>query len=207
MEYGFWLSEKENMHTLKECRHHGVQIFYLYQSRTQPQWRCSICHSQRQKGILHGKEPGCSNYVGLHIAEKVLSKAFKVMQKAGSKEAFDFYCGHDLKIDSKCSTKCKNKSSTEGFWFFHIRKNKVPKAFCLIALDNTPENVAEDPKPTHVWLIPGDAIINGKPLNERMSLTVSPRTIARLDSWRRTDMEGRIIKCCIKVKGEGNGKS
>jgi hypothetical protein len=70
----------------------------------------------------------------------------------------------------------------------------------LIALENFPNVEPKDAKPIHVWLIRGDTIIDGRPLNDRTAISVTPRTLARLEPYRRMDMEGRIIKCCSKLK-------
>ena len=200
MDYGYWLSKRGNFHTLRECRHHGLQEFCLSSSHGRPIWNCLECKRQWYRGVRTGKIAGCSNVTGIAVAEMVLSKAFKVMKKAPYGAPFDFYCGKNLKIDSKCATLGKIHGKEGQQWHFMIRKNKVPDAFCLIALDNLPGISPEDAKPIHVWLIRGDAIIDGRPLNERESLAVAPRTISRLEPWRRTDMEGRIIKCCNNVK-------
>lgn len=199
MEYGIWLSKygsRNNFHTLKECRHHGLQEFFFLSNKKRPDWRCLECHRQDYKGVRTSKISGCANTIGLIIAEAILRKAFKVMVKAHPMESYDFICGQGFKVDSKCSTLhiCNNKIGQR--WLFNIGRNKVPNAFCLIALDNLPEVKPEDAKPVHVWLIPGDAVIDGRVLNDRVCLAVTPRTIARLEPWRRTDMEGRIIKCC-----------
>jgi hypothetical protein len=195
---------------IRTCRHHGETEFYFASdNRGKGQggaYKCLACQREQNKRHKEGKKvkpmPGCSNYVGLYIAEQVLKKAFDVMVKALPMEHWDFVCGHGFTVDSKCST--LRLSGREGCkslgWEFHIEKNKYPKYFCLIALDNTPEDVAEDPRPIHVWLIPGDAVIDGRPLNDRVSLTVGPNTIAKLKPYRRTDMEGRIIKCCNHLK-------
>jgi hypothetical protein len=198
MEYGIWISKKGTVCTLKECRHHGLEVFrYSY-----PNWRCHECKKQERK-VSTRKIPGCATYIGIEIAEKVLQKAFKFMEKANPLAAYDFVCGKGLKVDSKCATLSLSHGQNHSFrqWAFAIRKNKIPDVFCLIALDNTSEDMAKDPKPIHVWLIPGNAIIDGRALNDRMSLSVTPTTIARLNSWRRIDMEGKIIKCCTQIKG------
>lgn len=192
------------------CKHHGETEFYFAtDNRNKGQggsYKCLQCQREKNKrhkaGIKIKPDPSCSNFVGIYIAEQVLQKAFSVMKKALPMEHWDFVCGQGFTIDSKCST--LRLSGSRGHkslgWQFHISKNKYPQYFCLIALDNTPEDVAKDPKPIYVWLVPGDALISGKLLNERVSLTISPKTINKLAAYRRTDMEGKIIKCCSKLK-------
>jgi hypothetical protein len=202
MEYGIWISKRGNFNTLKECRHHGLQEFGFYINKTRVNWQCLKCQRQQKKGIYTSKIAGCSNTVGLIIAENVLSKAFKIIIKAHPMEPYDFICGNNLKVDSKCATLSIHHRKQRSYWQFNINKNKVTDVFCLIALDNLPNVRPEDAKPIHVWVISGNAIIDGRPLNDRMGLSVSPKTLARLEPWRRMDMEGRITKCCDKLKRE-----
>lgn len=113
-------------------------------------------------------------------------------------DPYDFICGKGLKIDSKCSVLRSNHGNPQ--WRFNIYKNKYPDMFCLIALDNTSEDIVVNPKPKYVWLLPGDTILDDRPINDRTVFSVSPTTISKLEQYRRTDMEGRIIKCCDKLK-------
>lgn len=205
-------TRKDSKHErqIRVCRHHGETEFYFSSdNRNQSKalggtYKCLACQRVRNKrqkeGIKVKPTPGCSNYVGLYIAERVLKRAFDVMTKSHPMDAWDFICGNGFTVNSKCSTLRIKDKSNDMWWQFHIEKNKTTKFFCLIALDNTPVNVVDDPRPIHVWLIPGDAIIDGRPLNDRVSLNVSPRTMQRLEPYRRTDMEGKIIKCCNHLK-------
>ena len=204
MEYGIWLhSEKLNTYrTMGICRHHGLQEMrisnIINHKRIELHKRCLVCERLQRYGNKTGNIPGCSNYTGIHIAENVLSKAFDVMERAHPHASYDFICGKELKIDSKCSI--LSKSGKHLQWGFHIRQNLIPDAFCLIVLDNTSKDVYIDPKVKYVWLIPSNAIINGKKLNNMWKLTILPNTINRIEKYRRTDMEGKIIKCCDKLK-------
>lgn len=210
-EYGIWLSPRGVFHTLRMCRHHGLREFAYSLCNGTVHWKCLDCSrlgasrqnkTEMHNGISTSIIPGCTNYVGIHIAEQVLKKAFDVMIRAPIGAPFDFYCRHGLKIDSKCSNLVMNNGKIGWHWRFGIKRNKVPEFFCCIALDNLPSNVSDDPKPKYVWLIPGDAIIDGRVVNDRLQLTVSPSTISKLNCYRRMDMEGKIIKCCDKLKGE-----
>lgn len=160
--------------------------------------------ARRRAGITglgpRSKLPGRPNYTGLYIAETVLSKAFTVMEKAYSQAPYDFICGKGFKVDSKCSLLLKNNGKRASLWRFHINKNDVPDAFCLIALQNTPDTITDSPQIAYVWLIPGDALIEGRPLNDRMGISVSPSTVSKLEPYRRSDMEGKITTCCSNWK-------
>lgn len=203
-------SDSKYERQIRTCRHHGLTEFYFASdNRGKGQggaYKCLTCQREQNKRYKEGKKikpkPGCSIYIGIYIAEQVIQKAFDVVVKAHPMEHWDFVCGKGFTVDSKCSTfKLCGKDGYKR-WEFYVRRNKYTEFFCCIALDNTPDDVAENPKPIYVWLIPGDAIIDGRPLNDRVSLTVGSNTIAKLESYRRTDMEGKIIKCCSHIKRE-----
>lgn len=148
----------------------------------------------------HSKQPGCSYYTGIYIAETVLSKAFAVMEKAHPQAPYDFVCGKGYKVDSKCSLLGVNNGKKASRWIFKIRRNKIPDAFCLIALQNTPDTISDSPQLAYVWLVPGDALINGRPLHDRVNLAVYPSGISKLEPYRRSDMEGKITTFCSTWK-------
>lgn len=206
MEYGIWLyNEKRNTyHTMGICRHHGLQEMrastYIrrYDNKQLFKTRCLKCAVLAVHGNTTSSIPGCATYTGIYIAEQLLSKAFNTMKKMKPNDPYDFICGKGLKIDSKCSVLRSNHGNPQ--WRFNIYKNKYPDMFCLIALDNTSEDIVVNPKPKYVWLLPGDTILDDRPINDRTVFSVSPTTISKLEQYRRTDMEGRIIKCCDKLK-------
>lgn len=204
VNYGIWKTDNKSnsYHTMSICRHHGLQEFGIsignrngHNHITQ---HCLLCSRLSYVGRKTGHIPGCANYTGIYIAEKVLSKAFDVMEKTHPHASYDFICGKGLKIDSKCAV--LSKSGNKFYWQFFINKNKIPDIFCLIALDNTSSDIFNDPTPKYVWLINGTDIINGQPLNEKMKLSITPNKINKFYIYRRTDMEGKIIKCCDKLK-------
>jgi hypothetical protein len=220
MEYGIWLSKarndgKQNFHTMRECRHHGLQDHVMYphcidSSHVNPcnYWSCKVCQRSYRNGIRFSNVPGCSNYTGLYIAENVLSKAFSSMKKPDKREKYDFYCGNGFKIDSKCSV--MHDAITKGikygqYFKFQISKNTVPDYFCLIGLDNTVDDILNGVNIKYVWLVPGTAMFSGVSLNSKISISVTVdnmNSMSRLELYRRTDMEGRIIKCCDSIKSE-----
>lgn len=195
-------------HQMRNCRHHGLTEFYWSSNKGGGHYKCLEC--QREKNALskngryglgpYSKQPGCANYTGLYIAETVLSKAFSIMKKAHPMDPYDFVCGKGYKIDSKCSLLVTKKGEHQPRWKFHIKKNKIPDAFCFIALWNTPNTIIDLPKIAYVWLIPGDSLINGRPLNDRVCIQLYPSTVSKLEPFRRSDMEGKITTCCSNWK-------
>lgn len=204
MEYGIWQMNNKSgsYHTMSMCRHHGIQEFSIAvidrNGHNYIKKECLLCGRLRHKGHKTGNIPGCANFTGVHIAENILSKAFGTMIRAPIHAPYDFICGKGLKIDSKCSVLSKHGTSVR--WIFHINKNTTSNVFCLIALDNSIDNVAITPKPLYVWLVPGNDTIENRKVNDRTRLSVSPNTVHKLDAYRRTDMEGKIIKCCNSLK-------
>lgn len=200
-ESGFWLSKRGVWHSMRECKYHGMQEYSwntkqasriaIGQTGLLPQ--CLECARQYRRGVRRTTTPGCSRYVGIYIAERVLEKAFKVMERANARDPYDFVCGRGLKVDSKCSC----LSTGNRTWHFWIGQNKVPDTFCLIALNNDTKTITiHNAMPIHVWLIPGTAVVRGKAFNDMTAFAVNPRNIGDLNPYRRTDMEGRIIACC-----------
>ena len=191
-------------HQMRNCRHHGLTEFYWFSNKRGGGYGCLKClkeYSKRyREGLVglgpHSKKPGCSQYTGLYIAETVLSKAFSVMEKAHPHAPYDFICGKGYKVDSKCSLLLPHNGKKASRWMFRVKRNKVPDAFCFIALQNTIDTITDSPQIAYVWLIPGDALIEGRPLNDRTAINVAPSTISKLEPFRRSDMEGKITTCC-----------
>lgn len=80
-------------------------------------------------GVKNNK--GCTSYLGVYIAEQVLSKLFKNVTKMPyGHTGFDFICGKDKKIDVKSACKRKFKpNSWADAWDFTINKNKIADYF------------------------------------------------------------------------------
>ena len=98
----------------------------------------------------------CSQYLGIHIAERILSHIFhNVEQMPYNNPGYDLICGNGYKIDVKSVCHVKDIPNK---WNFPIRRNKIPDYFLCLAFDNR-----EDLNPKHIWLIPGH-IINNKSL-------------------------------------------
>lgn len=210
------MTEKEQKHRkkgrrqMRVCRHHGLTEFYC-NSTNRENYKCLACKREENRRRKEGRKPnplpGCPNYLGIHIAEQILQKAFDKIERAHPMEHWDFICGKGFKVDCKSSTLKSSKAGCKSLgWGFNIKRNKYPDYFCLMAFDNTPKDVAEDPEPVHIWLVPGNADIEGRPLNSRKIFWVTPGTIAKLEPYRRTNMEGKIIKCCNYLKGEEGSK-
>ena len=127
----------------------------------------------------------CSAFLGIHIAEKVLSKVFKdVKIMPNNNPGFDFRCNHGKTIDVKSA--CIN---IQGGWGFKIKRNTIVDYFLCIAFDNR-----ENLNPLHVWLLPGNLI------NHLISTSICKSTLSKWDKYK-LDI-AKTIACCDNMKGE-----
>lgn len=134
---------------------------------------------------LHKYSKECSLFLGVTVAETVLSKVFKnVVRTPYMHRGFDFWCNHQKKIDVKSSCTRSGKANT---WAFVIRKNKIADYFLCIAFDNR-----QDLNPLHLWLIPGNVI------NHLTGVTFSEST---LDKWQEYELPlDKTIACCDTLR-------
>jgi len=155
---------------------------------------CRECRNKRQRELRHlrkvnipmTKNKTCPVFLGVHVAERVLSRIFNNVEVMPyGTPGFDFICRKGYKIDVKSS--CKIKNGTAIRWKFYIRNNKTPDYFLLIAFDNR-----DDLNPEHVWLIPGNV------LNTKTGVTISSST---LDKWKQYEKPiDDVLICCNKLK-------
>ena len=90
---------------------------------------CKKCVSERR--VIYRRKIGgrpmnenkeCSAYLGVYIAERVLSKVFKDVQvMPPCNPGYDIICNHEKLIDIKSSA-----YSADGRWAFRIKKTKRP---------------------------------------------------------------------------------
>lgn len=139
----------------------------------------------RQQPISKNKT--CPSYIGVFVAERVLSRVFKhvEIQPYGNR-GFDFICGCGYKIDVKSSCRRRSKKCADS-WMFHIDKNQIADHFLCLALDDR-----ESLNPEYVWLIPGNVI------NDHVSASVS---ITRLTKWDEYKLDiGKVVACCEDMR-------
>lgn len=148
---------------------------------------------RRANGVMSYKEnKNCHAYLGVHIAERVLSKIFKnVVRMKFKNPGYDFICNKGYKIDVKSSTMTKRPDEAPR-WQFNIKNNKIADYFLCLAFDNI-----DDLNPLHLWLIPGNAVNNQK------YITVCENTVNGWFQWERPICEVRA--CCNALKSEEHG--
>lgn len=141
-----------------------------------------------RKSMLENKN--CSSYLGVTIAECILSYIYSDVQRMSyGNPGYDFICGKGYKIDvkSRCMS-IRKKISHSKSWNFHIRKNKIADYFICLAFDNR-----EDLNPQYVWLIPASRV------NHLMGFGISE---SRLDKWIEYEQPiNKILSCCNTMRG------
>jgi hypothetical protein len=129
----------------------------------------------------------CPSYLGIHVAERALSKFFKnITRMPMNNIGYDYVCGKGFKIDVKCS--CIIHGDVD-YWHFTINENQIADYFLCLAFDNR-----EDLTPMHVWLIPGHIV------NTLKGFSISNRTRS-LHKWSKYERPlDKVITCCNEMK-------
>lgn len=137
-----------------------------------------------------GENRNCSMFIGVHVAERVLSHVFKdVHRMPYNNPGFDFRCRFNKMIDVKCSCRVCRENHADR-WQFSIKQNVIADFFLCLAVNNR-----VDLEPEHIWLIPAEEI------NDHVSVSISETT---LDKWRDYEQPiGRVISCCNRMKEGG----
>ena len=129
----------------------------------------------------------CSQYLGIFVAEKVLAKVFKNVERMSiNHSGYDFICNNGYKIDVKASCRRVHKSKSDN-WIFKNRQNKVTDYFLCIAFNNR-----DDLDPEHLWLIPNINIDN------QTAISISESTLFKWDAYK-LDIN-KVVKCCNTIK-------
>lgn len=122
--------------------------------------RCNKCRYIRHKEhdyyvgnhIPMNENKSCSIWLGVHIAEQMLSNYFddiKIMPYGN--KGFDYICNKGYKIDVKSGCLIQ----PNGYWTFHINKNSIPDYFLCIGFNNRINTI-----PLKLWLIPSHVVSN-----------------------------------------------
>ena len=154
--------------------------------------QCSVAYSSEynhKQGIYQpmGKNRACSLFLGVCVAEKLLSKVFvDVKRMPNGTVGYDLICNRGKRIDVKsaCTRFGKRRS---GRWLFSILKNTIADYFLCVAFDDR-----EQLNPLHLWLIPGTRI------NHLQSTSIS---INRLSKWDEYKLDIKdVVHCCEAMR-------
>lgn len=149
---------------------------------------------RNEKGIHKpiSKNKQCGSYLGIYIAERVLSKIFKEVKCMPiHNRGYDFICNKGYKVDVKSAT-----ISTDG-WRFTIDRNSIADYFILLAFDNR-----ENLNPMHLWLIKGNETVKAKKLHKKVS-ELKTLTIVNTDyglsiylPYEQKNKFDDVVLCC-----------
>jgi len=141
------------------------------------------------KCIPLGENPNCPAYLGVHVAERVLSHVFEHVERMPfGNPGFDFICKRGYKIDVKSSTRLKNQPNS---WLFAIRHNTTADYFLCLAFDNR-----ESLNPEHIWLLPSSLV------SDKSSIVISDSTVGRWDEYALHDKLEQVIACCDTIRAK-----
>ena len=139
------------------------------------------------KSFSENKE--CSQYLGVHIAERILHHVFKnVTRMPLHNHGYDFVCNKGFKVDVK-SAVMMNRTKRGKQWQFDINRNQIADYFLCLAFDNR-----DDLNPIYLWLIPG------KEINHLSTASIGERTVSKWLQWQRP-IEG-VLSCCRTMRGQ-----
>lgn len=176
----------------KQCNRCGqtlpiTEFYKTNATSNKPSAMCKNCVKKRRGYTNHRENKSCALFLGVHVAEQVLSRVFKdVKLMPPNNPGYDFICNHGKKIDVKSA--CIRK--TYDNWSFYISHNTTADYFLCIAFDNR-DNLT----PLHLWLIPGKAI------NRLECATISKSTLSKWDEYK-LDIN-KIVTCCDNLKQRG----
>jgi hypothetical protein len=138
------------------------------------------------------KSKKCADWLGIHIAENVLSYYFEDIKRASRKAPYDFVCKRGYKIDVKSSCLQYRYEGTAPQWNFNILYNTAPDYFMCLAFDNR-----ESLTPMHVWLIPGEVVCNRSAI--RISNSPHSKSLAKWKPYEG-NIEKVITQCDLMKK-------
>lgn len=141
----------------------------------------------KRGGKSMSENKSCPSFLGVHIAENVLSKVFKDVKKMPPcNPGYDFICKSGKKIDVKSSC-IYHRVNRSDSWAFSINKNKCADYFLCLAFDNR-----DDLNPLHIWLIPSWKV------SMYMGTGISESTLFK---WNEYKLDiGKVLACCDSLK-------
>ena len=143
----------------------------------------------RSQPMSENKE--CSSYLGVHIAERVLSAVFQNVERMpNGNPGFDFICAKGKKVDVKSACLCYSEHRSP-YWHFKINRNTTADAFLCIAFDNR-----ESLTPIHIWLIPANEVNH----LVRLRITNIPES---LEKWFKFEKPlDKVLECCNVLRNK-----
>lgn len=133
------------------------------------------------------KKRDCPAFLGIHVAERVLSHIFKnVTRMPYNNPGYDFVCNNGFLVDAKAACRGHHLHRSDN-WTFHIHKNQIAQYFICLAFNNR-----EDLTPEHIWLIPAGDI------NDKVGVSIAD---SRIDRWSRYELPiNQVVSCCDTIR-------
>lgn len=173
----------------KQCRSKSDQIRYhanpdKYRSKS------------RKYKYSHGstpmaENPSCSQYLGVFVAERVISHVFKSFERTiHGFRGYDGVCPNGFRIDVKSSCLLKDKKRQNTYRYcFAINYNKTADFFLCLGFDNR-----TDLNPTKLWLIPGKLVSDKRGI----AMYTGARGLAKWSQYEKPI--GEVVACCDKIR-------
>lgn len=151
-------------------------------------WKGGVSLDSAKKRLSMSKNKECPVYLGVYVAEKVLSKFFdNIIIMPYGNPGYDYICDKGYKIDVKSS--CLHIHNREKYWLFCIDRNTIADYFLCLAFDDR-----ESLKPQHIWLIPGNIV------NCRLRFGIY-NTLSSLSKWLIYEKPlDKVINYCVELK-------
>lgn len=184
---------KNRIYTWQRANPDKVKQYHRTWSKANPD---RVRKLRRDGTYRHGAKPAsenksCSAYLGIVIAETVLSHEFPGFKRMpNNNPGYDYDCSKGFKIDVKSSCRRHRKNGND-YWGFAIKKNKLADYFLCIAFDNR-----KNLNPEHIWLIPGNMISN----KSEQGITDLLESLAKWSQYERSLTN--VLECCNALKGE-----
>lgn len=145
--------------------------------------------SRKRGGLPMSENKESPQFLGCHIAERVLQRVFKNVEKMPyNNRGYDFICNKGKKIDVKSACLYISRRRSPK-WTFAIRQNTVADYFLCLAFDNR-----ESLKPMYLWLLPGSEF------NHLMAATIYTTTVSRWEMFKLP--LNKVIMCCNSFEGD-----
>jgi hypothetical protein len=140
-------------------------------------------HKNGVKAMSENKD--CPAYLGVHIAEQMLSKVFKDIEVMPyGYKGYDFICNKGKKIDVKCAS-LVNKNT----FVFNIKRNTIADYFLCLAVDNR-----ADLNPMYAWLLPSDKVGH---------LTSASTRLSKIKKWDAYKLDiDKLTTCCNELRNK-----
>ena len=195
------------------CKKHGETEFFWHKDKRRQKtgggWECVKCGVERARayGRTHptksaeryhrlglsrpmAEAKDCSLWLGVHIAERVLSNYFDNLERMpNNTPGYDYICGRGFKIDVKSSCLIADRGHNNKRWVFNTWKNQTADYFLCLAFKNR-----ETLEPMHVWLIPSSDICT----KTKFSVMENENGISKWGAYEKP--LDRVLVCCEKMK-------